>query len=113
MDKIREKLNECGGVLKAILLILAVLTAVITWDSRLAKVSDLQAQEAKTVKTLEQFEVRQERRNLQQREQFLTDRLIMQKQMMSKDPKNAELKEDYVVIKEERDKTREELIKGR
>jgi hypothetical protein len=111
MDKIREKLNECGGILKAILLMVAVLTALITWDGRLAKMSDLHAQEAKTVKTLEQFEVRQERRNLQQREQFLTDRMIMQKQLMNKDPKNAELKEDYIIIKEERDKTREELIK--
>jgi hypothetical protein len=120
MDKIKEKLNECSGILKAILLVLAAMTALLTWDSRLVKVSDLQAQdqkqarelqaqEQKTVKNFEQFEQRQERRNLQQREQFLTDRLIMQKQMMSKDPRNPELKEDYVIIKEERDKVREEL----
>jgi hypothetical protein len=120
MDWIKTKLDECGGILKAVLLILAVLTALLTWDGRLAKVSDLQAQdqkhteklqaqEQKTVKTLEEFEKRQERKNLQQREMFLTDRLIMQKQMINKDPKNAELKEDYAIIKEERDKAREEL----
>jgi hypothetical protein len=111
MDKIKAKLDECGGILKAILLILAVLTALLAWDSRLAKVSDLQAQEAKTVKTLEQFEQRQDRKYLEQRQQTLTDQMMTQKQMMKKYPKDAEVKEDYEAIKEERDKVKEELKK--
>jgi hypothetical protein len=111
MNWIKENLSCVGRVLGAVLLGLSVITAVFALDGRWVKQSELQAQEAKTVKTLEQFEQRQDRKYLEQRNQTLTDQLMTQKQMMKKYPKDEEVKEDYKAIKDERDKVRNELEK--
>jgi len=39
--------------------------------------------------------------------------MMTQKQLIKKYPNDPELKEDYVIIKEERDKVKEELNKTR
>jgi hypothetical protein len=111
LNWIKENLSCVGRVLGAVLLGLSVITAVFALDGRWVKQSELQAQEQKTVKTLEQFEQRQDRKYLEQRHQTLTDQLMTQKQMMKKYPKDEEVKEDYEAIKEERDKVKEELKK--
>ena len=111
MNWIKENMACVGRVLGAVLLGLSVITAVFALDGRWVKQSELQAQEQRTVKTLEQFEQRQDRKYLEQRQQTLTDQMMTQKQMMKKYPKDAEVKEDYEAIKEERDKVKEELKK--
>jgi hypothetical protein len=111
MNWLKENMACVGRVLGAVLLGLSVITAVFALDGRWVKQSELQAQEAKTVKTLEQFEQRQDRKYLEQRHQTLTDQLMTQKQMMKKYPKDEEVKEDYEAIKQEREKVKEELKK--
>jgi hypothetical protein len=111
LNWLKENMACVGRVLGAVLLGLSVITAVFALDGRWVKQSELQAQEQKTVKTLEQFEQRQDRKYLEQRQQTLSDQLMSQKQMMRKYPNDPEVKEDYEAIKEEREKVKEELKK--
>jgi hypothetical protein len=111
MNWLKENMACVGRVLGAVLLGLSVITAVFALDGRWVKQNELQAMEQKTVKTLEQFEQRQDRKYLEQRQQTLSDQLMSQKQMMRKYPNDPEVKEDYEAIKQEREKVKEELKK--
>jgi hypothetical protein len=113
MNWLKENIACVGKFLGVIALFFGVIAAVLTFDAKYEKTgtarAEAQAVEQKVVKTLEQHEQREEQRNLQQRERFLTDQLMNQKQIMKKYPNDPEAKEDYVIIKEERDKVRKEL----
>jgi hypothetical protein len=113
MNWIKENMSCVGRVLGAVLLGLSVITAVFALDGRWVKQNELQAMEQKTVKTLEQFEQRQDRKYLEQRQQTLTDQMMTQRQLMKKYPNDPEVKEDYQAIKEERDKVKEEINRAK
>jgi hypothetical protein len=117
MDWIKENAKCVGGVLGALLIVFSVFGGVLTFDGRYEKVgaakAEAQAVEQKVVKNLDEFQKNQKVINQEQRYQVLTDQMMTQKQLIKKYPNDPELKEDYVIIKEERDKVKEELNKTR
>jgi hypothetical protein len=102
---------EIKTIIGSVVLGISLITGVFTIDSRYATSADLKKTEATIVKTLEQFQINQERKNLEQRYVNITDRVYDYKALIKKNPNDAELKEDYQNLLKEKEAIKSKLEK--
>ena len=98
-------------IITTIVVCLSLIGGILAFDDRYVTAKELAKLEQQTVQTLQQFQVNQERRFLEQRYQTLTDQAMRQKQLIKTYPNSQELKDDLIEINKERDKVREDLNK--
>lgn len=100
-------------IITTIIVGLSLIGGIFAFDDRYVTAKELARLEQQTVQTLQQFQVNQERKFLEQRYQTLTDQAMKQKQLIKTYPNNQELKDDLIEINKERDKVKEDLNKMR
>jgi len=100
-------------VITTIIMVVSLIGGILALDDRYVTAKELARVEQQTVQNLQQFQVNQERRFLEQRYQTLTDQAMKQKQLIKTYPRDRELKDDLIEINKERDKVKEDLNKMR
>lgn len=112
MDWLKDKLKCIGPITSAVVLALSLIAAVLAFDSRYIKPYDLQAMEQKVVKTLNDFQVQQDRRENLRNLETLNRQITTQKQIVKQNPNDPEMKEELQYLKDEKEKVKGELEKG-
>lgn len=102
---------EIKTIIGSIILGVSLITGILTIDGRYATSKELVQTEQKVIKTLEQFQANQERKNLEQRYENITDRVYDYKALIKKNPRDVELQEDYQNLLREKEAIKQKLEK--
>lgn len=119
MDKINIK-----NIIGSIMVVLGLIAGVLAFDDRYASSSDLMSvdkkydgrlkgTEMKLVQTLDKFVADSKQEKLEQRYINLTDQAMQLKILKKKNPRDAELAEDYNRIEAERQEVKRKLEEKR
>lgn len=100
-------------IITSIILVISLVGGILALDDRYVTAKEFVRLEQQTVKTMEQFQINQDRKFLEQRYQTLTDQLYSQKQLIKKYPNDQELKDDLNSINKERNDVKDKLDKMR
>ena len=102
---------DIKSIIATIIMVGALITGVITLDSRYATSEDLKKTEIQLVQTLEKFQKDMINDRLEQRYINLTDQVYQYKALIKKNPKDTELKEDYIKLEQERQDVKKKMEK--
>lgn len=100
---------DLKSTIATIIMVGALITGVVTLDSRYATSEDLKKTEYQLVQTLEKFQKEMVVDRLEQRYINLTDQVYQYKALIKKNPNDVELKEDYVKLEQERQEVKKKL----
>lgn len=103
---------DLKAIIATIIMVGALISGVITLDSRYATSADLKKQEFQLVQTLEKFQKDMVKDRLAQRYITLTDQLYQYKLLIKKNPNDIELKQDYQKLEQERLDVKRKLDEG-
>lgn len=122
MEKIKQILKDYWKAATTVVAVIGIFTAVVTFDARYAKSTEVQQLDQKktieikkvekdTVETLKSFKKCIESTDKLRRLESMDDQLMKLKILIKTYPKDQELKDDYNSLKEKRDKIKDELEK--